>query len=115
MRRTVAVLALAAALAACGGSERSGPTGTISIDELARRAGCTLTERAGDAITPTSGDCKTTDGKTIQVAAFTDHAKRDAWVTFATATGYPAEKGDLWAVSGQDRGDVTAAADAIRG
>jgi hypothetical protein len=115
MRRGLAVLALAVAVAACGGSLRSGLIGTISIDELARRAGCTLTDRSGDAITPTSGDCQTSSGESIQVAAFTDHAKRDAWVTFVTATGYPVEKGDLWAVSGEDKGAVTAAADAIRG
>ncbi|WP_041259652.1 hypothetical protein [Pseudofrankia inefficax] len=94
---------------------RSGPTGTVRIDELARRAGCTLTDRAGDAITPTSGDCQTTNGKSIQIAAFTDHAKRDAWVTFVTATGYPVEKRDLWAVGGEDKAAVTAAADAILG
>lgn len=115
MRRAVAVLALAAALAACGGSGRNGPIGPVTLDELAHRAGCVLMERAGDALTPTSGDCKTADRKTIQVAAFTDHAKRDAWVTFVTATGYPVEKGDRWAVSGEDKTAVSAAADAIRG
>jgi hypothetical protein len=115
MRKVITAAIAIGALTACGGGGGNGPTGPITLDDLAARAHCTIMDRAGDALTPTAGDCRTASGATLEIATFTDHSTRDAWLLFVRSTGGEAESGDLWAVSGSDKPSTEAAATAIRG
>lgn len=79
-----------------GSSQAAQRPGTSSVEELARRIGCTA-EITTDAADLRQGMC-TSGGEEIWIATFPTSTARDAWISEAKAYGGSYLVGDGWVV-----------------
>jgi hypothetical protein len=93
---TAAVLVLS--LAACGGSQPSGPP---TIASVASQVGCTNVRdySSTEMFAHETASC-TLNGRDVEIATFVSPGEQSSWEQFAKAFGQIIKDGPDWAVAG---------------
>ena len=111
MRMIIIAAFAAVTLAGCAGGGNTASSGPVSIDGLAKKAGCSnfQIDKEGQMYTRQIGMCQV-GGQDVYLMTFQDNGKRDEWLKVAPAGGGMFAMGDRFALQSFDEAALKKAA-----